>query len=162
MAYFEKLTEEELNSNYEYKVIRKLLMSSFKWITNIIIDPSEINNFSVIFAKFIIDPELIKQEYGWDYGWIIYSATRRGPEVVDEFVSGKEFPNLTSIMDISSTENNGIMREIQKITNSVKKNPTIPSELKLPNSRGISVDLFLIDESFINKMKHESESISEK
>ena len=51
------MTQEEVENNYTYKIVRKVLMSEYPWIKDVQLDVPRLENFKyVIFLDIYIDP----------------------------------------------------------------------------------------------------------
>jgi hypothetical protein len=163
MAYIEKLKYQDLINNYELKTIKKLSKMKYPWIKDFKIDENEINNYTIIFINLIVNPKLLKEQYNWDYGWYIKSLAKRGPETIESYLIDREFLNLKSFMDddLGSVEVYEVKQELSELFKSLKQNPAIPEDLKLPKSRYLDVDGFYIDPEFIEELKNDPEIVEE-
>lgn len=160
MRRYPTYTYEELMNNYEFKTIRKLMIRKFPWITDItILDPTEINDYSVIFVNAVVDPSKLKESYDMDYGWLIKNLEGKPPEVIDKYLKDREFLTVGSFMDFDDDED--VFSDMRKVYRSVRGNSTIPNELKLNHSRSVEIESFTIDDNFIEKLKNNEEFIVE-
>lgn len=160
MRRYPTYTYEELMNNYEFKTIRKLMIKKFPWITDItILDPTEINDYSVIFVNAVVDPSKLKESYDMDYGWLIKNLAGKSSEVIDKYLKDREFLTVGSFMDFDDDED--VFSDMRKVYRTVKSNSTIPSELKLNPRRSVEIESFTIDNNFIEKLKNNEEFILE-
>jgi hypothetical protein len=148
-------TYEEVKNNYEFKLVSGLLKRKFSWITKVDLNAEEINNYNIIFLILYVNPEKINEEYGWDYSWMLKNMSKESDEFIDKHLRNRQFPTISSFMDINYSDQDDIDNEIQKIFKSVKTNQIIPNDIKLQGGRSFSVDGFIISNKFIDKLKNE-------
>ena len=148
-------TYEEVKNNYEFKLVSGLLKRKFSWITKVDLDAEELNNYNIIFLILYVNPEKIKDEYGWDYSWMLKNILKESDEFIDKHLRNRMFPTISSFMDINYSDQDDLNHEIHNIFKSVKTNQIIPNDIKLQGNRNFSVDGFIISNKFIDKLKNE-------
>jgi hypothetical protein len=157
MKSWPNYTYEQIINNFEFKTIRKLMIRKFPWIVDIDIrDIDEINDYSIIFLNAVVDPEKIKEAYDVDYGWLIEKLMGNDSEIIDKYLKNRQFLSLSSFMDIGDDDD--ILRQMRTIYRDVKRNPTIPHDMKLHKNRSFEIESFTISDSFIEKLKNEEQS----
>jgi hypothetical protein len=124
MAHFRELTKEQLDNNYEYKVVKKLLMREFPFIKSIDVNEDKLNEYSIISLDLTIDHQMITDEYGWELtSWAKASLDRNEPyEAL-----------LLSIMFDATREmvKRSVETPMDKIIDHTHKSTHIPDNLKL-------------------------------
>ena len=130
------MTTEELENNYEFKVIKRALKQDFPFIIDIVVNDEAINKFTLgMYAELIIDPYMIGQMYGltvWspvtrdlkegrDY-WSPYLSTLFVTHNPGDFVTHKDAMSVTS----------PIHRLMDKMMEGIHMSRALPDEYKLP------------------------------
>jgi hypothetical protein len=129
---FGKITREEFLDNYEYKVTKRLLKKEFPFIIDVV--PTE--NFedynSVHFVYVVIDPNKFIEEHPEAklYSYIQYL----GEIFMPGYVYGMSFKFFFE----SPEDLYPIQGEIEDTIRGVHFSNSIPSDLKLPTSIGVS------------------------
>ena len=137
MAARNPITLEELNNNYEYKVIKKVIMREFPWVKDVtILNPDTINNYNILFVDFVINPIELQQEMGWPIMWY----------VLDSIVSRGEMtgPFLSSFFKIDYRPSQDIANKIEKVMASVHESPALPEDLKIPEDRSWGIGVWRV------------------
>ena len=60
------MTPEQLENNYEFKVVRRALMREYPWIKDVTFKPSELEKYNLIFLDLIVDPIKMGEAYGYN------------------------------------------------------------------------------------------------
>lgn len=129
------LTSEEVTNNYEFKVVRRLIMDKYKWITDVRADEKDINNYNLIFVQLYVDiDKFIKETESIPARWM---RSFKGQDYTTSFIS-------TPFENLKYEEGRAIQDEMDDIMNKVKKTPAIPDELKLPEGRRLTPGQFII------------------
>jgi hypothetical protein len=121
------MTTQEIENNYTYKVIRKVLMREYPWIKDVRLDTSRMGNFKyVIFLDLFIDPYELGKEHDWTVArWIETSI--RNNEPYDS--------TMLSLFFVGSTDDMREQKEhVNKTISDVQESPAIPPEMRLPTS----------------------------
>ena len=131
-----KLTTEEVLNSYEFKIIKKVLKSEYPWIKDVVIShPEDINEYSLIFLDFIIDPIKLAMDEDWKFMWYAPSLINRG----------HRFPFFNTLYDIDYDTSKDEIDLIEFKMGKVKKSPALPHELKLPSDRKFAHSSFIIE-----------------
>jgi hypothetical protein len=128
------LTIQQLYDNYEFKVIKKIIMREFPWIKDVTVDGDSINQYNLIFVILDINPFELSDIIGHPvYKWAL-----------NDIEHGESFSSsyLSSVMNISYEESKPITDQIEEIFTSVHKSIAIPKELKLPEARRLAIGDF--------------------
>ena len=87
MAHFREITKQELDNNYEYKVVKKVLLREFPFIKSIDVNEDKLNEYSIISLDLTIDPQMITDEYGWELtSWAKASLLKTNPVLLELLV----------------------------------------------------------------------------
>ena len=132
------MTQEEVENNYTYKIVRKVLMREYPWIKDVRFDVPGLEKFdSVIFLELYINPYELANQYGWKVGRWIDSSVR-----LKEPYSSMSF----SIFFVGSTEEMRELKvEIEDTIRAVQESSAIPPELRLPDRRFTIGDIITTD-----------------
>ena len=75
------MTQEEVENNYVYKIVRKVLMREYPWIKDVQLDVPRLENFTyVIFLDIFIDPYELGKEQEWDVARWIDRSVEQGEQ----------------------------------------------------------------------------------
>ena len=121
------MTQEEVENNYTYKIVRKVLMREYPWIKDVQLDVPRLENFTyVIFLDIFIDPYELGKEHDWTVArWIETSIKNNGP--YDS--------TMLSLFFVGSTDDMREQKEhVNKTISDVQESPAIPPEMRLPTS----------------------------
>jgi hypothetical protein len=131
------MTQEEVENNYTYKIVRKVLMREYPWIKDVQLDVPRLENFTyVIFLDIFIDPYELGKEQEWDVArWIDRSVEQ-----------GEQYESMSlSLFFVGSTED---MRELKNDVNTtiedVQQSPAIPPEMRMPEARFMVGSFFTV------------------
>ena len=122
------MTQEEVENNYTYKVVRKVLMREYPWIKDVQLDVPRLGNFKyVIFLDLFIDPYELGKEHEWKVARWIDGSVEKG--IPYESVS-------LSIFFVESTEDMRELKdEVNKTIEDIQRSPSIPLEMRLSNGK---------------------------
>lgn len=139
MAATRPMTVEELENEYTYKLMKKVIKREYPWVIDVI-PPSEekLNEYNLIFFDLVIDPYMFQKQYDAPLHWWVKSSLNR--ETNDEFKS----PYFGTIFEIGTKEGVEIMDELEQTMNSVKKSPAIPDELRFKKDRNFAITQIVI------------------
>lgn len=133
-------TAEELENNYEFKVVKRIIMKEFPWIKNVVVDSSLLNTYNLIFLNFEIDPIQYAKTYGLELGNIVKKAYENGREYEAMYLS------LLTLSPNAYEDTSFITDRIKELAENIRKSPVIPDELKIKGGR-----VFTIGDWYFNK-----------
>jgi hypothetical protein len=123
-----KYTQEELDSNYTFKIIQKSLKQEFPFIKKVYLrEPKGLDLWSNnIFVDVDINPYEISERYGLPLDGLTERYLRRGQEYWS--------PHLSMFFKLNTIEERRIIGNIVNDTNylihSIQENAAIPGHLK--------------------------------
>ena len=123
-----KYTQEELDSNYTFKIIQKSLKQEFPFIKKVYLrNPKDLDKWSNnIFVDVDINPYEISERYGLPLDGLTERYLRRGQEYWS--------PHLSMFFKLNTIEERRIIGNIVNDTNylihSIQENAAIPDHLK--------------------------------
>ena len=122
------MTQEEIENNYTYKVVKKVLTREYPWIKDVQLDVPRLENFTyVIFLDIFIDPYVLGKEHGWEVArWIESSIKRNEPY---------ESMSLSLFFNGSMDKMRELKDEVNKTIGDIQESPAIPPEMRLPTSQ---------------------------
>ena len=122
------MTQEEIENNYTYKIVRKVLMREYPWIKDVQLDVPRLVNFTyVIFLDIFIDPYELGKEQGWDVArWIDTSVNLGEPY---------ESMSLSLFFVGTTDEMRELKNDVNKTIEDVQQSPAIPQDMRLPDGR---------------------------
>jgi hypothetical protein len=132
------MTPEELQNNYEFKVVRRALMKEFPWIKDVTFDPEELDQYNLIFLNLIVDPAKMGEQYGWEMNTWVKRAYEEG-----KMYRGN-YPSLLFKItyEVGRDEiNDPITRMFEEIHSS----PALPEDMRLPRGRVFQVGSFIVN-----------------
>jgi hypothetical protein len=133
------ITIDELNDNYEFKVVRKAVMKEFPWIKDAFVDPANLEKYNLIFVDFDIDPVKLGEEMGWELTPWVQMSIDKGLQYKGMYLS-------LFFQDVKYEDSIDISNDITELMNSVGKSPAFPKDLRLKGDRP-----FAIGDYFLNK-----------
>jgi hypothetical protein len=141
------VTPNEVENNYEFKLMKKVLRQEHPWIKDVLVpDDEEINKYNLIFLQLVIDPFMLQKEVGLPLErWIKrYLDDERYKQM------NRPYAYITSYI---STMFNGdrdiagkIHNEVEVTMKSVGRSAAIPEDLKLRKGRQFSPGEYIIPE----------------
>ena len=118
------MTQEEIQNNYTYKVVRKVLTREYPWIKDVQLDVPRLENFKyVIFLDIFIDPYELGKEQEWEVArWVDRSVEQ-----------GKQYDStMLSLFFVGSSPDMSEQKdEVNKTIEDVQRSPAIPPEMRL-------------------------------
>jgi hypothetical protein len=132
------MTPEELQNNYEYKVVRRALMKEYPWIKDVTFTPEELDQYNLIFLNLIVDPAKMGEQYGWEMNTWVKRAYEEG-----QMYRGN-YPSLLFKItyEVGRDEiNDPITRMFEEIHSS----PALPEDMRLPRGRVFQVGSFIVN-----------------
>lgn len=130
------MTYDELINNYEYKVVKKMVMREHPWIKEVNIEEDDLNKYNIIFVDLYIDPFELGEKHGWEVGWYVVRKIKN-----DEIFSS---PYLATFFANPSHDARELQYEIDDDMASVHSSPALPQDLRLPGHRKIQIGTFFI------------------
>lgn len=121
-----RMTINELENTYEFKLVKKSLTREFPFVKDVQVRREEdINKWKhSIYVELVIDPFILGQMYGIPVWYIVINHLKRGEPYwslyLNLFFKGSNFGFL-----------NGIHNEMESVMTNIHKSPAIPQELKL-------------------------------
>ena len=128
------MTPEELNDNYEYKLLKRALLKDFPFITDISVRPEELRKYqSSIFVNLYIDLRKFYELTGITV-----------PSWLSWYIREGKVPDFSLLSFISYADGEvdkdkakQIQHGIETIMRQINNSKAIPQELKLPiNNNG--------------------------
>jgi hypothetical protein len=126
------MTEQEIYDSYEFKLVRKILKKEFKWIKDIRLSGDPNRYSTLIFVTIIMDPFECAEEEGLTVAH--YIKKNKPAEVMSFPVFFSESINNPLVSNIQD--------EIENVFKDIKKNPSIPNELKLKSGHRFDAGYF--------------------
>jgi hypothetical protein len=132
------MTKEDLENNYEYKVVKRALMREFPWIKDVTFDPNELDTYNLIFLNLSVDPEKMGEQYDWVMNRWVKDAWEKGQRY-----SGN-YPSL--LFNVSyevgrDTVSDPFVKMLEQIHNS----PALPEDMRLPKGRQFAVGSYTVN-----------------
>jgi hypothetical protein len=125
-------TAEEIQNNYEFKVVRRIMMKEFPWIKNVIVDPTSLDIYNPIFLDVDIDPELFAKTYGYTLSPMVNKVIEQGKEYATMYLS-------LFLVQTAYEDTVFITNKIRDLINKIRHSPVIPDELKLKGRRNMVI-----------------------
>ena len=126
------MTAEEIQNNYTYKIVRKVLMREFPWIKDVQLDIPGLEKFQyVLFLDVFIDPYELGKEHGWNVARWIESAIRNSEDYYTSVI--------TMYFEGSSDEMRAITQEVNDTIEATQNSPAIPVDMRLPDNKRFMV-----------------------
>ena len=118
------VTPTEVENNYEFKLMKKVLRQEYPWIKDVLVpSDEEINKYNLIFLPIVIDPFILQKEVGLPLErWI------------KRYLTDERY---------KQTNRQG---ELDITMRSVGRSAAIPNDLKMGKGRQFSSGEFLIPE----------------
>ena len=132
------ITPEELENNYEYKVVKRALMKEYSWIKDVTFTPNELDKYNLIFLNLIVNPAEMGELYEWEMM----------PWVKRAWSEGLHYhANFPSIMfNISFTVGKDELADpLNDIIEQIHNSPALPNELRLPKGRSFQVGSYIFN-----------------
>ncbi len=131
------MTKEELENNYTYKVVTRVLKKQFPFITNISVSDEDLSKYKrSIFLNISINPFVLGQMFGVKVANYVTNALERGETYQTIYLS---------IMFGGSARDE--MYELQELIRKVIKNTTesssIPHEMRVYDKQFSIGDIFV-------------------
>ena len=126
------MTQEEVENNYTYKIIRKVLMREFPWIKDVQVDVPGLEKFEyALFLDIYINPYELGGERGYSVARWIESSIRSNEDYYTSVI--------TMYFDGSTNEMREITTEVNRTIEATQNSPAIPPDLRLPENKRFMV-----------------------
>lgn len=141
------VTPNEVENNYEFKLMKKVLRQEFPWIKDVLVPNDEdINKYNLIFLQLVIDPFMLQQEVGLPLErWIkrylsdpLHTNTNRPYAYISAYISTMFNGDRDITRDLHD--------DVEKTMRSVGRSAAIPHDLKLRKGRAFSPGEYIIPE----------------
>ena len=131
----QSLTPEQVKNNYEFKVVRRIVMDKYKWIKDVTIDEDELNKYNLIFLNIHVDlDKYIEQNNAVP---VRFLRSFKGETYNSSFIS-------TAFEDMDYYDGKQLQDELDDMMMQVRKTAAIPPELKLPQGRRFTPGQYII------------------
>jgi len=141
------VTPTEVENNYEFKLMKKVLRQEYPWVLDVLVPKDEdINKYNLIFLPIVIDPFILQKEVGLPIeAWIkSYLTSERYKSM------GRPYAYVSSYISTMFKGERDTTRDLQEkldITmKSVGRSAAIPDNLMLGRGRQFSSGEFIIPE----------------
>lgn len=136
MSYVRKhYTLDELYNNYEFKVVKKVLMREYPWIKDVSVNPKDLDYYNIIFMNLDFDPIKLGEDKDWELSPWVKKAYDEGKYYHEMYLS--LFYNKISFEDSDE-----LKQELESLMNSVHNSPALPKDLKIEGERKFTVGDF--------------------
>jgi hypothetical protein len=126
------MTAQEIENNYTYKIVRKVLMREFPWIKDVQLDIPGLEKFDYsIFLDIYINPYELGEERGYTVAKWIDQAIRDKEDYYSSVI--------TLYFEGSSEEMRAITTEVNDTIEATQNSPAIPVDLRIPENRRFMV-----------------------
>ncbi len=118
------MTQQEIENNFTYKIVRKVLMREYPWIKDVKLDTEGLEKYpSVIFIELFINPYELANEHGWEVPRWIETAIREGEPY--------ESTLLSLFVKQSREEVQWLREEIEQTIHHTQNSSAIPQDMRL-------------------------------
>ena len=126
------MTQEEVENNYTYKIIRKVLMREYPWIKDVQLDVPGLEKFEyALFLDIYINPYELGEERGYSVARWIEASIRNNEDYYTSVI--------TMYFDGSTNEMREITTEVNRTIEATQNSPAIPPDLRLPENKRFMV-----------------------
>ena len=134
------MTAQEIENNYTYKIVRKVLMREYPWIKDVQLDIPGLDKFEyVIFLDVYINPYELGEERDFNVARWIEQAIRNKEDYYTSVI--------TMYFDGSSDEMRAVTQEVNDTIEATQNSPAIPQDMRLPvNKRFLVGSYHLADD----------------
>lgn len=139
------VTQNEVENNYEFKLMKKVLRQEFPWIKDVLVpNDEEINKYNLIFVPLIIDPFILQKQVDLPLErWVKKYLTDKHYRDI-----GGPYAYISSYISTMFNGDRDISRDLQdevdKTMKSINRSAAIPDDLKLGKGRQFSSGEFII------------------
>jgi hypothetical protein len=134
------MTPQQVENNYEYKVVKRALMREYSWIKDVTFNPQELDEYNLIFLNLTVDPKKIEELYGWEMASWVNKAYNNGERYGTPYIS--------LLFKISYDEGQQTVSDpLNKMFEDIHKSPALPEDMRLPKGRRFNVGSYIINPS---------------
>lgn len=132
------MSGEDLEKNYEFKVVKRALMKEYPWIKDVTFNEGELNEYNLIFLSLIVDPIEMGEAYDYKMNpWVIGRLER------DERYEGT-YPSLLFNVPFEQGKDD-ITSPINNTLEQIHHSPALPDDLRLPEGRSFQVGNYVVN-----------------
>jgi hypothetical protein len=131
-------TPEEINDNYEFKVVKKALMREYPWVKNVSVDANNLPKYNLIFLDIDIDPIMLGEEMGWELTPWVQKAIEQGKEYKGMYLS-------LFYDGVSFEESKDLTNDMTDLIRSVGPSPAFPPDLRIKGDRKFAIGDFYVN-----------------
>jgi len=129
------MTQQEIENNYTYKIVRKVLMREFPWIKDVQLDVPGLEKFEyAIFLDIYMNPYELGEERDFEVAHWIESAIRQGEDYDTSVIS--------MYFNGSTDEMRDVTQEINDTIEATQNSPAIPVDMRLPENKRFMVGTY--------------------
>jgi len=126
------MTQQEIENNYTYKIVRKVLMREFPWIKDVQLDVPGLEKFQyVLFLNIYMNPYELGEERDFKVAKWIEQAIRNNEDYNTSVI--------TMYFEGSSDEMREVTQELNDTISATQNSPAIPVDLRLPENKRFMV-----------------------
>lgn len=126
------MTAQEIQDNFTYKIVRKVLLREFPWIKDVQLDLEGLEKFDyVIFLDVYINPYILGEERGFEVANWIESSIRNKEDYSTSVI--------TMYFNGSFDEMRAVTQELNDTILTTQESPAIPPDLRLPEDKRFMV-----------------------
>ena len=137
MSKYKHIEAHEIESNYEFNLVRRIILKTFPWIKSLYLDPNGVNSYRTIYVGVDIDPILLGETYNLP------------PNENIEYHVKNNIQLSTLFLEIIIRGGDEIIipiaQQVKDIIYSLGRNPAIPEELRLPSDRYFGIDHWYVN-----------------
>jgi hypothetical protein len=133
------MTREELENNYTYKVVTRVLKKQFPFITDISVSDEDLSKYKFsIFLQVSINPYILGQMFGVKVRNYVTRTLQEG--------NNYNVLYLTLLFDRSSSEMNELQELMDKVIENTSTSSSIPHEMRVVG-KGFKIGDFIVPPS---------------
>ena len=141
------VTPTEVENNYEYKLMKKVLRQEFPWIKDVSVpNDEEINKYNLIFLDIVIDPYILQKEIGLPLERWMKRYFKDPPS--NTRYAKAPYIYSSSYLSTMFSGDRDITRELQDKVDatmkSVGRSAAIPEDLKIQKGRSFASGEYFI------------------
>lgn len=126
------MTAQEIENNYTYKIVRKVLMREFPWIKDVQLDVPGLEKFEyVLFLDIYMNPYELGEERDFKVANWIEQAIRNNEDYYTSVI--------TMYFNGSSDKMRDVTQEINDTIYATQNSPAIPVDMRLPENKRFMV-----------------------
>ena len=129
------ISYEELLDNYEYKVVKKMLLREYSWVKDVHVVKDEVNKWNLIFLNITIDPYELGREHGWQVARWVLNGIENNKEYWSPYLS-------TFFWNTKYEDTKPLQEQMNEAMASVHTSPALPHDLRLPGRRKLQTGAF--------------------